>query len=327
MMEPSLASVFPPAVDPALLSEDPRERFFGYARERHAVYLRRRADVPRPWTRDPILRTYRFTNIYRELDAVTTWFRERVREPMRDDPRVLPATVIFRWFNRVSTGEVIFSQFCMDGDTPFKRLMDDYGTRRWDPARTLTPYIRTFCGAGPFVTGAYTINTICARGGRQDKLDGVVDLITQWFEYHPDWYGVARSMLSNEGEGSIEAFCDWVKSPCLADFMAYEIACDLRYTGLLERALDQLTWANPGPGAARGLNRVHGRPVRGAVPRGQAVNEMRELLDLARRVEWPRGDDYPAWEMREVEHTLCEFDKHERVRLGEGRPRSRFNGG
>jgi hypothetical protein len=25
--------------------------------------------------------------------------------------------------------------------------------------------------------------------------------------------------------------------------------------------------------------------------------------------------------MREVEHTLCEFDKYERVRTGEGKPR------
>ena len=30
----------------------------------------------------------------------------------------------------------------------------------------------------------------------------------------------------------------------------------------------------------------------------------------------------PPLEMREVEHTLCEFDKYERVRNGEGKPRS-----
>jgi hypothetical protein len=30
---------------------------------------------------------------------------------------------------------------------------------------------------------------------------------------------------------------------------------------------------------------------------------------------------WPSWEMRDVEHTLCEFDKYERIRLGEGRTR------
>jgi hypothetical protein len=28
--------------------------------------------------------------------------------------------------------------------------------------------------------------------------------------------------------------------------------------------------------------------------------------------------------MREVEHTLCEFDKYERVRLGQGRSKRRY---
>jgi len=29
--------------------------------------------------------------------------------------------------------------------------------------------------------------------------------------------------------------------------------------------------------------------------------------------------------MREIEHSLCEFDKYERTRLGEGRPRAKYN--
>ena len=35
---------------------------------------------------------------------------------------------------------------------------------------------------------------------------------------------------------------------------------------------------------------------------------------------------YPYWELREIEHCLCEFDKYERIRLGQGRPRTKFNG-
>lgn len=30
------------------------------------------------------------------------------------------------------------------------------------------------------------------------------------------------------------------------------------------------------------------------------------------------------FELREIEHSLCEFDKYERVRRGEGRPRQLF---
>ena len=30
--------------------------------------------------------------------------------------------------------------------------------------------------------------------------------------------------------------------------------------------------------------------------------------------------------MRCIEHSLCEWDKYERVRLGQGTPRSKYNG-
>lgn len=49
--------------------------FFAFARERHATYLRRQSGAPEPWTDDPILRKFRFTNVFRELDRTTVWFR------------------------------------------------------------------------------------------------------------------------------------------------------------------------------------------------------------------------------------------------------------
>ena len=50
------------------------------------------------------------------------------------------------------------------------------------------------------------------------------------------------------------------------------------------------------------------------------IEEMRELLEQSTlQRHW--SHNWPKWEMRDVEHTLCEFDKYERVRTGEGRPR------
>lgn len=50
---------------------------------------------------------------------------------------------------------------------------------------------------------------------------------------------------------------------------------------------------------------------------------MRELLEQA-----PSNlpVDFPALEMRGIEHSLCEADKYLRVLNGEGKPRARFNG-
>ena len=46
---------------------------------------------------------------------------------------------------------------------------------------------------------------------------------------------------------------------------------------------------------------------------------MKELLD---RSSMYLENYVPKLEMREIEHCLCEFDKYERTRLGQGRPRS-----
>ena len=48
---------------------------------------------------------------------------------------------------------------------------------------------------------------------------------------------------------------------------------------------------------------------------------MMDLLDYSVEMLEPY---VPALEMRDIEHCLCEFDKYERTRLGEGRPRAKY---
>jgi alpha-glutamyl/putrescinyl thymine pyrophosphorylase clade 1 len=49
---------------------DPTTRFVSVMRERETIRLRRAQGLPRPWTADPILHSYRFCNIKREDDAL-----------------------------------------------------------------------------------------------------------------------------------------------------------------------------------------------------------------------------------------------------------------
>jgi len=112
----------------------------------------------------------------------------------------------------------------------------------------------------------------------------------------------------------------------LGKFHAYEIVTDLRHTYLLDKAPDIYTWANPGPGARRGANRVLGRDKDDdRLRREDIIDVMRDVLhhshDSANWQFMGTGKEWPLWEMRDVEHTLCEWDKYERVRKGEGRPR------
>ncbi len=70
-----------------------------YMRARHQVYLDRKAGKPGPWTSDPILAGGRFCNVFRELDTVTIWVRENIREPWADHEHLWFMLCIARYIN------------------------------------------------------------------------------------------------------------------------------------------------------------------------------------------------------------------------------------
>jgi hypothetical protein len=91
---------------------------------------------------------------------------------------------------------------------------------------------------------------------------------------------------------------------------------------VLRRPKDKFTWANPGPGARRGINRIFfGGPQGARLKKEQYIEKMVQLLNLASMY---LDIHMNKCELRDIEHSLCEFDKYERVRLGEGRPRSKY---
>jgi hypothetical protein len=163
-------------------------------------------------------------------------------------------------------------------------------------------------------TNAYTVST---NGVKMAKPQYIVQHVLQ-----EAW--VSRDAIEPCARSGMEVFC---KAASLIDgiggFMAYEVACDLRWCpGWLEHAPDRNSWANLGPGAKRGLNRLCGRPLEASIRNEQALVEMQYLLDLS-PIYLGQGFPEPL-EMREIEHSLCETDKYLRVKNGEGKPRSLY---
>lgn len=301
-------------------------KFLSYARERYETQLRRERGESRPWTRDRIIQNYRFCCVFREDDRTTRWFRDHVRDPLSSGPDVLLATVVFRMFNRISTGEAIFCQTDLAGGG----VRSVFGRGKYVTAfdlflatgrvAHLRKAILAHCGNGPYVTGAYIISTPAGY----TKLDGVLEILRRFYE-GSDWRDAAAGMLQRRGSVSLEDAWRWFsQQDYLGKFHSYEIVTDLRRTVLLDRAPDIMTWASPGPGARRGLNRVLGKNYKDrSLSRDDLIQGMRELLCLScDDAMWPAV--WPDWEMREVEHTLCEFDKYERLRLGQGTVKGRF---
>ena len=284
------------------LGYSPEETFWYWIRERHNIFLKRQAGDGPPWTDDPILQIYRFCNPFRENDKVTRWQRE-VFFPQAEavgatDELLAFNLVWFRQFNRIKTAELLGFQ------------------TDWDPDRVKS-LLKERAKTQPVFTGAFIIRSEFGKG----KIDSIVDLLTKVWE--------ARSGLVTciRETNSIQLTTQWLtRFPYIGDFMAYEMVTDMRHTRLLENAVDIMTWANPGPGAERGLAYLYGEPrmkkdgtLYQFLHRSEMVPLMKGLLDKS---EGKLGPDFPKMEMRDIEHSLCEVFKYQR-----GFSRQRYPGG
>jgi|TARA_A100001201_G_scaffold4420_2_gene8957 hypothetical protein len=266
------------------------EGFFYYINERHSITLKRSIGEPFPWTDDEILQTYSFCNVFRELDKVTVWIRENWKEPYADHPNLPFAMAVARQINWPDT------------------LQEIGFPEHWNPERVKAIMQGRLDRKEKVYTGAYMLTG--TLGGT--KVEQTIDkILTPLYESPPQIIPYSLE----------ETWKKYLPYPGFSGFMAYEVVTDLRHSKYLENADDIMTWANAGPGAKRGLNRIHGRPLEQTIKAKQLTEEMKELLAVS--------GDYlldvvPDLEMREIEHCLCEYDKYERVRLGEGRPRAKF---
>ena len=301
-----------------------------FMKARHDIYLDRKAGKPGPWTADPVLRDGRFCNIFRELDTVTIWIDQNIRQPYADHPHLWFMLAIARYINWPDTLRYLMDE-AEPGTWP--------GEEGFEPAK-LTKALEDYAAAGNKVyTGAYMI--------RAES-----DPSKEWYSWTKHRY-IAEIVLGRLWEDREEWARDlepaksglpkvprvptlesvWAKFQQhryigWGPFMAYEVVTDLRHTRYLRNAPDIWTWANAGPGAIRGLNRLYGRDL-AAKPRPEQTNAemfklMKELNDLDEpgfnaTFGEPR-DVNPRFEMRDIEHSLCEFAKWER-----GYTRSRYD--
>lgn len=293
--------------------------------ERHQIYQKRAAGLPGPWTEDPILRDNRFCNVFRELDRVTIWVRENIREPFAEHPHLWFMLAIARYLNWPDT------------------LAELLGTEAWpdhpkfSPEKLTAALVARAARGEKVYTGAYMI--------RAES-----DLAKPWYRWSKHRY-LAEIVLGRLWEDREAWAADlaptgrpkrlervWEKFQQTryvgwGPFMAYEVVTDLRHTRYMRNAVDILSWANAGPGAIRGLNRLFNRPLNEQPPKIQTCAEMQELMCELNALDEPRMNlvfgpilvGFPRFEMRDVEHCLCEYDKHQRVATGGGKMRSKYD--
>mgnify|MGYP001038918381 FL=1 len=273
------------------------DRYTYWIEERERIrHLKEELKQDPPWTEDPILKEFKFCQVFREDDRTTRWFRTHMREPLRNSPDVFMATIAFRFFNLIETG---------------RTLLDNNLHIQWDRPKAIEEIKKN----PKWITGAYIVKS----PNRMDKVTGVTECVSHLWDDRENIIKQLESFTTLE-----EAWKFLMQYPYIGPFVSYEMVTDLRHTYLLENATDICSWGNPGPGAMRGLNRLTGRPLEFCKRSWDWHSEMLDLYDWCSQKLDLSKLNYP-FEMREVEGGLCEFDKYSRILKGQGRTRSVYN--
>jgi hypothetical protein len=270
----------------------PLRRLAHWINEREAIREARERGDNSPWTADPILQEWKFCNVRREDDRVTKAIKNLWRDPYAKDKSLWHAMVVARFINWPDTLEEC------GYPEPWPKKQDKF---------MASMHAREARGDKVF-TGAY----IVSNNGMACSKIGVVHVTFNRASYMP--------APPQVGDTLQEAYRKLIAVDGIGSFMAAQVIADLKHTPVLRKAKDWHDWAAPGKGSMRGLNRVYDLPITKQWKERMFVQRLAEL----RKELLPHAPIVGSICLQDLQNCLCEFDKWERVRLGEGKPRARY---
>lgn len=209
------------------------DSYWRFAAERLAMFMRRLSDPVGPWTNDPILRSYRFTNTFRAADRVSQYLINEVQ--YREDRSQAPAevffrTILFKLFNRIATWETL------------ERLL---GPLSWQSAdlTAISKVLGDAMDAGRRVYSAAYIMP-APRMGQRRKHDNHLALLAHMMDDGAPGK-VERSRSLAEVYELLRSYAG------LGSFLAFQYAVDLNYSSIIDFEEDSFVVA--GPGAVDGI--------------------------------------------------------------------------
>lgn len=274
------------------MNQEAFETFWYWINERHRVYLRKENFDPKPWSDDPIFQTWRFCNVFRQLDTQSKYLIENIIKPAENwDPAVLLFNIYaFRAFNWYPTYEAM-------GGYQFE----------WNE-RAVGKLLKAHAEHNKLTSGAYMIR------GRQYMAKHHSILLTLsriWEEknnliyYKPDTMEKMQEFLMTHHY--------WGWGP----FTTYQIVLDLTYSPILRNPIDINTWCEFGPGAKRGIKLIYPE-----LKNSQMLEATKMLWEEQHQY---RESHVPFLTLQDIEFSLCELGKYMRAKAG-GKGKNHYDG-
>jgi hypothetical protein len=270
------------------------DTYWQFAVERQAIFFARLANEPPPWTSDPILQEYKFTNAYRASDRVSQYLIKHVIYDGDPSPEeVFFRTILFKVFNRIDTWELLARGI---GTVSY----ETYSFKRYDAILS-----KAIDQGDRIYSGAY----IMPSGGRLSE-DG---------RKHRMHLRLIEQMMREELPGRLADSSSMGKAfellrsyPTIGDFLAYQYVTDLNYGTLT--GFSEMEFVAPGPGALNGIHKCFSdlgglseADIIKVVTDRQQVEFKR--LDLKFQSLWGR-----PLQLIDCQNIFCEVDKYARVK-------------
>jgi DNA polymerase I-like protein with 3'-5' exonuclease and polymerase domains len=259
------------------------EKFITFVHARHAVYLKRQAGLPPPWTDDPILRDWSFCNMYRSLDKTSVWIWQNWIEPHANDRDLWFGMLVARLVNRIETLATL-----------------GYPVP-WSPEHFIEVMERR--GKGKGYGNAYVIPAF--KGDERPKYVSQVERV-----FNPMWEN--RELLRPCPGMTLALFTQNLRTyPGLGEgFLVAQVVADTKRVEPLLSAPDFQTFALSGPGSRIGMNFVLGRKAEASWRKNdrdwyQRLAELHALI-TPRYVTL----DLPVPDYQDLQNQLCEFAKY-----------------
>ncbi len=269
------------------------DAYWRFASERQRIFFARVEGRRWPWTEDPVLREYKFTNAYRASDRVSQYLiRNVIYQGSPNPDEVFFRTLLFKIFNRIDTWELLQHEF---GEVTYA----NYSFKRFDSvlSAAMARGERIYSAAYIMPSGGSK-----APPGRKHSMH--LRLIEQMMKDGlPEKIESSRSMA--KAFELIRAY------PTIGDFLAYQYVTDLNYGPLT--TFSEKEFVIPGPGALSGIRKCFSDL--GGLTEAEIIKVVTERqaeefqrLGLSFKTLWGR-----PLQLIDCQNLFCEVDKYARV--------------
>lgn len=268
------------------------DTYWRFAAERQNVFFRRMDGQIAPFTSDPILTKYKFTNAYRASDRVSQFLIRSVIGGCEADAQdTFFRILLFKLFNKIDTwtllerklGPLHRRTFNVEHYTRTLQAVMDRGAAIYSSAYIMPCAGSASVGRRKHETHLHLLSAMLARSAPERIRD-------------------ARSMK--------DAFCVLQEFSMMGDFLAYQFITDLNYSNLTD--FSEMEFVIPGPGARDGLRKCFG------AFEAKEADVIRFVADCQEQEFERRGIDFRSlWGRRlqliDCQNLFCEVDKYSRV--------------